>query len=71
MCMAKRRRTEAQKKADRLRTGRPPKLGDEKQGKRVSVNLTLGEHAYLQELASKEGVSLAEIIMRPWREKEK
>jgi len=66
-----RKRTKAQIAADKLRTGRPPKARDAKQSKRISVNLTQGEYQYFQKLAREEGVSLAEIVMRPWRKKDR
>lgn len=68
--MAKRKRTPAQIAADKRRTGRPPLPPDQKQGKRVTVNLTASEFGNLAAIAEREGASLAEAIMRPWREKE-
>jgi len=68
--MSKRKRTRAQIAADKLRTGRPRKAKGEKQSKRIGVSATPSEYEYFQELACKEGVSLAAIVMRPWREKE-
>ena len=64
-----RERTQAEIQADRLRTGRPPKKPSEKQSERITVNLSLAERKRLEKLAEKEGVHLAELIMRPWREK--
>ena len=64
--MAK-RRTEAQRAADRLRTGRPRKPSEEKQSERVMVYLTIAERKELQMQADREGVSLSSLIMRPWR----
>ena len=65
----KRERTQAEIEADRLRTGRPPKESSEKRSERITVNLSPGERKRLEDLAEKEGVPLAELIMRPWREK--
>ena len=49
--------------------GRPPKAPDEKQGERLMVYLTKGERKTLEVIARREGLSLASLIMRPWREK--
>lgn len=48
--------------------GRPPKKKAEKQSERVMVYLTLRERARLEAMAKKEGLHLAALIMRPWRE---
>lgn len=50
--------------------GRPRKLKAEKQSKKVTVYLTPAEQARLERLAKKEGLPLAVLIMRPWREGE-
>lgn len=50
------------------KAGRPPKPVGEKQSKRITVYLTPSEYQRFQELAEKEGVSLAELVMRPWRD---
>jgi hypothetical protein len=65
----KKKRTEAQIAADKLRTGRPRKSQREKQSERVMVYLTQTERMRLEELAKREGLSLSSLIMRPWREK--
>jgi hypothetical protein len=65
----KKKRTEAQIAADKLRTGRPRKSRREKQGDRVMVYLTQTERRRLEQLAKREGLSLSSLIMRPWREK--
>ena len=62
-------RTEAEVKADRARTGRPPKSQAEKQSEHVTVHLTPAERKRLEKLAKKDGLSLPALIMRPWREK--
>ncbi len=67
--MAK-KRTDAQKAADRLRTGRPPKKPAEKWSERVTVYMTPAERARLETLAEQEGVSVAVLIMHPWRKGE-
>ena len=68
--MAKRNRprTEAEIGADALRTGRPPKIPAEKQSERAVVYLTPAEFKRLEALAKDAGVSLASVIMRPWRD---
>jgi len=65
----KKKRTKAQRAADKLRTGRPPKPPEEKLSEPVMVYLTKAERARLEALAKKEGITLASLIMRPWREK--
>ena len=64
-----RERTKAEIAADRLRTGRPPKPAECKQGEKVTVYMTRAERARLEGLAQQEGIPLATLIMRPWREK--
>jgi hypothetical protein len=66
----RKKRTSAQIEADKLRPGRPPKLPDDKQSKRITVYLTPDEYQRFEILAQQAGVSLAELVMRPWREKE-
>ena len=63
-------RSKAQRTADKNRTGRPPKTATEKQSRRVMVYLTPAEHDKLHSLAEEAGISLAALIMRPWREKD-
>ena len=63
------KRSKAQIEADMLRTGRPLKPLAEKQTERVTVYLTKAERERLGELARREGVPLATLIMRSWREK--
>ena len=67
--MAK-KRTDAQRAADKHRTGRPPKKRAEKQSKRIMVYLTPDEYKRFEAEAKEEGLSLASLVMRPWREKE-
>ena len=66
----KRKRTKAEKLADRRRTGRPPKAKAEKQSEPLMVRVTPVERKRLEKLAKKEGVSLSVLIMRPWRDQE-
>ena len=67
--MAK-KRTDAQRAADKHRTGRPPKEPAEKWSERITVYMTTAERARLESLAEQEGVTLASLIMRPWRDGE-
>jgi len=67
--MPKRKRTPAEIRADRLRTGRPPKPAVDKTSEKVTVYLTKAERAKLQAKAQEEGITLAALIMRPWRPK--
>jgi len=64
--MAK-KRTAAQLAADELRTGRPPKKPAEKWSERITVYMTQAERERLEDLAEQEGVTVAALIMRPWR----
>ena len=68
--MSKRKRTPAQMAADQRRTGRPPMALKEKHSEQIMVYLTPDERKRLEKLARKEGIPLAVLIMRPWREKE-
>ena len=63
-------RTKAEIAADKLRTGRPRKAIAEKQREKITVYLTTAERRRLEALAKKEGIPLAILIMRPWREKQ-
>ena len=68
MAKRKHKRTEAAIRADSRRTGRPPKKPEERQSEKVMVYLTKAERERLEDLATREGLSLASLIMRPWRE---
>ena len=61
-------RTAAQLAADKRRTGRPPKTPSRRQSKKVTIYMTPAELKRLETQATKEGVSLSALIMRPWRE---
>jgi hypothetical protein len=50
--------------------GRPPKTKATKQGRQITVYLTEAEYRRIAALAGKEGLSLAALIMRPWREEQ-
>lgn len=64
--MAK-KRSAAQRAADRKRTGRPPKPIENRRSVSVMVYLTENERSRLASQAEQEGVTLASLIMRPWR----
>ena len=63
------KRTAAQIAADKLRTGRPPKKPAQRQSEKVTVYLTKAEFKLMDRLSRQEGISMASLIMRPWREK--
>ena len=67
MAKRNRARTKAEIKADAQRTGRPRKKPSEKQSKRIMVYLTPDEYQRFEVQAKAEGVSLAALIMSPWR----
>lgn len=64
--MAK-KRSAAQRAADSKRTGRPPIAPEDKRSEPVMVYLTEDERKVLEALAEQEGVTLASLVMRPWR----
>lgn len=64
----KRKRTRAEIAADKRRTGRPPKPPDQALSERIMVRLSRAERVRFEALAKKEGLPLAALIMRPWRE---
>jgi len=64
----RKKRTEAQLYADRhLRTGRPPKPRDVKQGERITVNMTRVEREALEADAAKAGMSLSTYLVSCWK----
>ena len=63
-----RKRSPAQQAADKRRTGRPPKQPADKWSQRVTVYMTKAERDQLEALAEKEGVTMASLIMRRWRD---
>ena len=69
MSKRNRPRTKAEIQADKARTGRPAKARTEKQSIHATVHLTPAERERLGKLAKECGLSLAALIMRPWREK--
>ena len=51
--------------------GRPPKPPAEKYSEQVNVRMKRAERARLDAEAKRLGVSLSELLMRPWRKGEK
>ena len=66
-----RQRTKLEIAADKRRTGRPQKPKENRQLHRITVYLTDAEMAHMEALAKKAGVSLAAMVMRPWREEKR
>lgn len=54
--------------AMKKRAGRPSKSKATKQGRQITVYLTEAEYKRIAAQAKQEGLSLASLIMRPWRE---
>jgi len=52
----------------KAKMGRPPLLPHLKRGMVLSIRITRGERARMEAEADKAGLSLAELLMRPWRE---
>jgi len=48
--------------------GRPPKPKATKQGRQITVYLTEAEYKQIAAQSKQEGLSMASLIMRPWRE---
>ena len=65
----KRRRTEAQRAADALRTGRPPVSEEVRCSERITIRMTVDERARIEAEARAAGMSFADLLLRPWREK--
>ena len=49
--------------------GRPPKPAEEKQGERVSVNMTREERRTLEREANEVGLSLAAYLLDCWKKR--
>jgi hypothetical protein len=54
----------------KARMGRPPLPPADKRSKCVMVRLTPGEYRALKAVARQEGLALARLLMKPWREHE-
>lgn len=60
-------RTEAEKAADFLRTGRPASVSDESVTKGVTMRLTPAEHQLINEDAKRMNVSLSVYLRHCWQ----
>jgi len=56
------------RKSPKRKVGRPAKPPAEKQKERITVYLTKAEKRRFEALARDRGVSLATVVMLPWRE---
>ena len=63
------KRTPAEKAADEFRTGRPKVPRSVKRSCCVLLRVTRGELAALKAESRRSGVSVPEVLMRPWRAK--
>ena len=55
------------KRKAKAKMGRPPKLRDEKQGERVTVNMTRQDRRSLAREAAQAGMSLAAYLLDCWK----
>ena len=55
-------------KKKKPRMGRPPLPPDERKSVHISVRLTRAELARLKTLAREHGMTVSELLIRPWRE---
>lgn len=60
----------ARKKTAKKRMGRPPKPPSEKFSEMLNVKMTKAERKMLESEAKRLGISLAAVLMRPWRKEE-
>ena len=56
-------------KKPKAKMGRPPKPRDEKQGERVTVNMTREEREALTQDAARAGLSLASYLLDCWKQR--
>jgi len=56
-------------KKRKTKMGRPPKSKDQKQGERVSVNMTREEREALAQDAARAGLSLASYLLDCWKKR--
>lgn len=49
------------------RMGRPPLSAKKKRSRGITVRMTPDEHERLQAEARKQGLTVSELLMRPWR----
>ena len=54
-------------KKKKARMGRPPKPRDEVYSVNASVRMTQAEYARLKGEAKRQGATVSELLMRPWR----
>ena len=47
--------------------GRPPKPKSEKQGSRVSVNMTASERKTIEAAAKAQSLTVSALLIKPWR----
>jgi len=53
----------------KTKMGRPPLPAEEKLGEQLNVRATRAERALLEAEAKRLGISVSELLMRPWRKK--
>jgi hypothetical protein len=59
------------KRKKKSKMGRPPVPAAKKRREQVSVAMTASELKRLEKIASAQGLSISELLMRPWRQEEK
>jgi len=59
--------TRVSKDRQKPKMGRPPKPVEDKQGERVSVNMTRQERRELEQEANEAGMSLAAYLLDCWK----
>ena len=59
---------EGMKAKPKKKMGRPPKAPADRLDARVTVKMTHAERKRLEEIARREGLPLAHLLMKPWRE---
>ena len=57
--------------ARKKKMGRPPKPPAERCSERVTIRMTKAERKALEREAKRLGVSLADLLLRPWRNEER
>lgn len=67
--MKKKQRTKAQIAADAKRTGRPPKPPEDVRENYISLRVTKSERALLDKEAARLGVTITDLLLRPWRQR--
>lgn len=60
-----------QRKNPKKRLGRPPKAPSERRGVTITMRLTEDELARVRAAAKREGVTVTELLLRPWQKKRK